>query len=51
MLREQLALIKDERDNLRTERDRLLGVIETQAQQVKLLTDQRPARRRKPSRH
>jgi hypothetical protein len=47
MLREQLALIKDERDNLRTERDRLLGVIETQAQQVKLLTDQRPARRRK----
>ena len=31
MLREQLALIKDERDNLRTERDRLLGVIETQA--------------------
>ena len=47
MLRKQLALIKDERDNLRTERDRLLGVIETQAQQVKLLTDQRPARRRK----
>jgi hypothetical protein len=43
MLRERLAekdaLIAD----LRTERDRLLGIVETQAQQVKLLTDQRPA--------
>jgi hypothetical protein len=43
MLRERLAekdaLIAD----LRTERDRLLSVIETQAAQVKLLTDQRPA--------
>jgi hypothetical protein len=38
-LAEKDALIAD----LRTERDRLLGVIETQAQQVKLLTDQRPA--------
>jgi hypothetical protein len=46
MLRERLdekdALIAD----LRTERDRLLGVIETQAQQVKLLTDERPSARR-----
>ena len=43
MLRERLAekdtLIAD----LRGERDRLLSVIETQAQQVKLLTNQRPA--------
>jgi hypothetical protein len=46
MLRERLAekdaLISD----LRGERDRLLTVIETQATQVKLLTDQRPAKRR-----
>jgi hypothetical protein len=44
ILRERLAekdaLIAD----LRTERDRLLGIVETQAQQVKLLTDQRPKR-------
>jgi hypothetical protein len=33
--------------DLRTERDRLLGIVETQAQQVKLLTDQRPPKRRK----
>jgi hypothetical protein len=45
-LREQLAMLNDERDDLRTERDRLLGIVETQAQQVKQLTDQRPARRR-----
>lgn len=42
-LRERLAekdvLIAD----LRAERDRLLGIVETQAQQVKQLTDQRPA--------
>jgi hypothetical protein len=47
MLRERLAekdaLIAD----LRTERDRLLGIVETQAQQVKQLTDQRPPKRRK----
>ena len=36
------ALEADKTD-LRAERDRLLSVIETQAQQVKLLTDQRPA--------
>ena len=34
--------------DLRTERDRLLGIVETQAQQVKQLTDQRPRRRRWP---
>ena len=33
--------------DLRAERDRLLGIVETQAQQVKQLTDQRPPRRRK----
>lgn len=33
--------------DLRGERDRLLGVIETQAQQMKQLTDQRPPRRRR----
>jgi hypothetical protein len=42
MLRERLAekdaLITD----LRTERDRLLGIVETQAEHVRRLTDQRP---------
>lgn len=33
--------------DLRADRDRLLGVIEMQAQQMKQLTDQRPAMRRK----
>jgi hypothetical protein len=42
-LAEKDALIAD----LRTERDRLLGIVETQAQQVKQLTDQRPAARRR----
>jgi hypothetical protein len=31
MLREQLAMLKDERDDLRTERDRLLGIVEVVA--------------------
>src|SRR5512144_2228598 len=47
MLREQLALMKDERNDLRAERDRLLGIVETQAQQVKQLTDQRLPKRRR----
>ena len=49
-LRAQLALMQQRIDgleadkaDLRAERDRLLAVIETQAQQVKLLTDQRTA--------
>ena len=49
-LRERLAFMQQRIDaleadkaDLRAERDRLLSVIETQAQQVKLLTDQRPA--------
>jgi hypothetical protein len=51
-LRERLAFMQQRMDaleadktDLRAERDRLLSVIETQAQQVKLLTDQRPATR------
>jgi hypothetical protein len=51
-LRERLAFMQQRIDaleadktDLRAERDRLLSVIETQAQQVKLLTDQRPAAR------
>jgi hypothetical protein len=47
MLRERLAEKDEQIADLRTERDRLLGIVETQAQQVKQLTDQRPARRRK----
>jgi hypothetical protein len=49
-LRERLAFMQQRIDaleadktDLRAERDRLLSVIETQAQQVKLLSDQRPA--------
>ena len=49
-LRERLAFMQQRVDaleadktDLRAERDRLLSVIETQAQQVKLLSDQRPA--------
>jgi hypothetical protein len=48
-LRERLAFMQQRIDaleadktDLRAERDRLLSVIETQAQQVKLLSDQRP---------
>jgi hypothetical protein len=47
MLREQLAMLKDERDDLRTERDRLLGIVETQAQHAKQISDQRPAKKRR----
>ena len=53
-LRAKLAFMQQRIDDLeadkadmRAERDRLLGIIETQAAQVKLLTDQRPARRRR----
>ena len=35
--------LEADKTDLRAERDRLLSVIETQAQQVKLLTDQRSA--------
>jgi len=41
VLRELIAEIKDERDDLRAERDKLLSVIEGQAGVVKQLTDQR----------
>jgi hypothetical protein len=43
MLRERLAEKDELIADLRTERDRLLGVMETQAAEVKMLTDQRPA--------
>ena len=53
-LRAKLAFMQQRIDDLeadkadmRAERDRLLGIVETQAAQVKLLTDQRPARRRR----
>jgi hypothetical protein len=44
ILRERLAEKDELIADLRSERDRLLGVIETQAAHVKLLTDQRPRR-------
>jgi hypothetical protein len=44
MLRERLAEKDEHIADLRAERDRLLGIVETQAQQVKQLTDQRPRR-------
>jgi hypothetical protein len=42
VLRERLAEKDATIADLRAERDRLLGIVETQAQQVKQLTDQRP---------
>ena len=39
----RIDALEADKTDLRAERDRLLSVIETQAQQVKLLTDQRPA--------
>ena len=39
----EIDALEADKTDLRAERDRLLSVIETQAQQVKLLTDQRPA--------
>jgi hypothetical protein len=45
-LRERLGEKDELIADLRTERDRLLAVIETQATQVKQLTDERPAKHR-----
>ena len=42
-MQQQIDALEADKTDLRAERDRLLSVIETQAQQVKLLTDQRPA--------
>lgn len=50
MLRERLAEKDELIADLRTERDRLLGIVEAQAQQVKQLTDQRPVARPAPRR-
>jgi excisionase family DNA binding protein len=41
MLRERVAALEADKADLRAERDRLLGVIEQQAEQMRLLTDQR----------
>jgi hypothetical protein len=40
-MQQRIVGLEVDKADLRAERDRLLGVIETQAQQVKLLTDQR----------
>jgi hypothetical protein len=40
-MQQRIDGLEADKADLRAERDRLLGVIETQAQQVKLLTDQR----------
>jgi hypothetical protein len=41
-LQRELEVLRELVADLRGERDRLLGIVETQAQQVKQLTDQRP---------
>ena len=46
-MQQQIDGLEADKADLRSERDRLLGVIETQAAQVKQLTDQRPATRRR----
>lgn len=43
LMREHLRSLERDKDDLRTERDRLLGVIEEQSASVKLLTDERAA--------
>jgi hypothetical protein len=47
LVQQRIDALEADKADLRSERDRLLSVIETQAQQVKLLTDQHPARQRK----
>ena len=42
LLRERVASLERDKDDLRGERDRLLGVLEKQSDHIKLLTDQRP---------
>jgi hypothetical protein len=44
LMQQRIDALEADKADLRSERDRLLSVIETQAQQVKLLTDRRPAR-------
>jgi hypothetical protein len=46
-MQQRIETLEADKADLRTERDRLLFVIETQAAQVKLLTDQRPATRQR----
>jgi hypothetical protein len=45
LLREQVRMLVADKDDLRAERDRLLGVLERQTDQVKLLTDERQRER------
>ena len=49
LLREQVRVLSADKDDLRGERDRLLNVLERNAEQLKLLTDQRERERRSPS--
>ena len=42
-MQQRIDALEADKTDLRAERDRLLSVIETQAQQVRQLTDQRPA--------
>lgn len=41
LLRERVSALEQDKRDLRGERDRLLGLLEQQAEQVRLLTDQR----------
>lgn len=41
MLREQVRVLTADKDDLRTERDRLIGVLERNAEHMRFLTDQR----------
>ena len=49
LLREQLRTLAADKDDLRAERDRLLGVLERNAEHMKLLTDQREQAKHSPS--
>jgi hypothetical protein len=46
-MQQRIDGLEADKADLRAERDRMLSVIETQAQQVNLLTDQRPTAERK----
>jgi FtsZ-binding cell division protein ZapB len=51
LLREQVRTLTADKDDLRAERDRLIGVLERNAEHMKLLADQRERehKRRSPS--
>jgi hypothetical protein len=50
LLREQLRTLAEDKEDLRAERDRLLGVLERNTDQIRLLTDQREERERAAAR-